>query len=156
MLRLSRASPPRLATTVMSDPGLVRYLGYAQLPAAADLRRALARDEPALLEHGVHLIVVQSADGSLVVGDSHLHAATPPPFARNDVDELILGEFGRVIDGPAWQVRERWTGTYASAPDRLMLVDRPADRVRLVVVTSGTGASTAFAIAEEVIGELTT
>jgi hypothetical protein len=35
-----------------------------------------------------------------------------------------------------------------------MLVDRPADDVRLVLVTSGTGASTAFAIAEEVIGEL--
>jgi len=35
-----------------------------------------------------------------------------------------------------------------------MLVDRPSDAVRIVVITSGTGASTSFAIAEEVIGEL--
>ena len=35
-----------------------------------------------------------------------------------------------------------------------MLVDAPADGVRIVVITSGTGASTSFAIAEEVIGEL--
>ena len=35
-----------------------------------------------------------------------------------------------------------------------MLVDRPSDAVRLVVVTSGTGASTAFAIGEEVVSEV--
>ena len=49
---------------------------------------------------------------------------------------------------------ERWTGTYASAPDRAMLVDRPSAAVRVVVVTSGTGASTGFAIGEEVVAEL--
>ena len=35
-----------------------------------------------------------------------------------------------------------------------MLVDRPSDSVRIVVITSGTGASTAFAIGEEVVAEL--
>ena len=49
---------------------------------------------------------------------------------------------------------ERWTGTYASAPDRLALIDTPSDAVRLVLITSGTGASTSFAIAEEVIAEM--
>jgi hypothetical protein len=33
-----------------------------------------------------------------------------------------------------------------------MFVDAPGRDTRLVMVTSGTGASTAFAIAEEVIG----
>jgi hypothetical protein len=50
---------------------------------------------------------------------------------------------------------QRWIGTYASSPDRTMLIDRPAERVRIVLVTSGTGASTAFGIAEEVFAELT-
>jgi hypothetical protein len=51
-------------------------------------------------------------------------------------------------------VVERWTGTYASAADRLMLVDAPCEGLRIVLITSGTGASTSFAIAEEVIAEL--
>jgi D-hydroxyproline dehydrogenase subunit beta len=51
-------------------------------------------------------------------------------------------------------VRERWTGTYASSVDRLALIDRPSDAVRIVVITSGTGASTSFAIAEEVVDDL--
>jgi hypothetical protein len=52
------------------------------------------------------------------------------------------------------EVVERWTGTYASASDRLMLVDAPCEALRIVLITSGTGASTSFAIAEEVIAEL--
>jgi hypothetical protein len=43
---------------------------------------------------------------------------------------------------------------YASLPDRLMVRDAPDPAIRLVIVTSGTGASTAFAIAEETIAEL--
>ncbi len=35
-----------------------------------------------------------------------------------------------------------------------MLIDRPSVRVRLVIVTSGTGANTGFAIGEDVIGVL--
>jgi len=59
-----------------------------------------------------------------------------------------------VLDMPDRIVSERWTGTYASASDRLMLLDRPSDSVRVVIITSGTGASTSFAIGEEVIADL--
>ena len=155
MLRVRPApGTPLLPAAVMSDLGLVRYLGYAELPEAAVLRRRLEAEQPRHLAHGVHLIAVQSADGSLVVGDSHHYAPTPPPFAPDAVDALILDELHAVLELPGLTVTERWTGTYAAAPDRLMLVDRPAARVRLVVITSGTGASTAFAIAEEVIDDL--
>ncbi len=138
----------------MSDLGLVRYLGYAELPQAAALKARLTAEQGAHLANGVHLIVVRSADGSLVVGDSHHYAATPDPFAPDAVDALILDEFTQVIDAPVPRVLERWTGTYASSPDRLALIDRPEEAVRLVLITSGTGASTSFAIAEETIADL--
>jgi hypothetical protein len=35
-----------------------------------------------------------------------------------------------------------------------MFRDRPSDAIRLVMVTGGTGASTAFAIGEETIADL--
>ncbi len=156
-LHMMRVRPerfdPRLPP-VMSDLGLVRYLGYAERPAAAALKTRLAAEQGEHLAHGVHLIAVRSADGSLVVGDSHHYAATPDPFAPTAVDELIIDEYRHVFGGPLPPVVERWTGTYASAPDRLMLVDRPSDALRIVLITSGTGASTSFAIGEEVIAEL--
>ena len=102
----------------------------------------------------MHLIVVQSADGSLVVGDSHHYAPTPDPFAREDVDALILDEFAAVFGGAPPPVVERWTGTYAWAPDRAVLVETPMDGVRLAMVTTGAGASTGFALGEEVVASL--
>lgn len=154
-LQMLRLADPgwRLPAPVMSDLGLVRYLGYADLPQAAALRARLEAEQAAHLEHGVHLIVVQSADGSLVVGDSHHYAPTPDPFARDDVDALILDEFAQVFGQAPPSVLERWTGTYASAADH-SFVETPMPGVRLVVVTSGTGASTAFGLAEEVIADL--
>ncbi len=155
MLRVAAPSEGfRLPAAVMSDLGLVRYLGYAALPEAAALKARLSAEQPEALANGVHLIAVQSADGSLVVGDSHHYDATPDPFAPQAVDDIILDELSAVLAIPAPVVVERWTGTYASAADRTMLVDTPHPRVRLVVISSGTGASTSFAIAEEVLDDL--
>jgi FAD dependent oxidoreductase TIGR03364 len=151
MLRLE--SPGyRLPGTIMSDLSLIRYLGYSFLPQAASLKGRLQSEQDEHLANGIHLIVAQSADGSLIVGDSHHYARSPDPFTHDHVDSLILEEFGAVF-GSVPAVLERWVGTYAST-DRHSLVAAPAPGLRLVTVTSGTGASTAFALAEEVVGEL--
>jgi FAD dependent oxidoreductase TIGR03364 len=154
MLRIAPPAPGwRLPGSVMTDLSLVRYAGYAALTEAKPLRALLEREQPEHLRHGVHLIAVQSADGSLVIGDSHHYAATPDPFAPAAVDDLILDEYRRTVWPDAPRVLERWTGVYSSA-DRTMFRDAPSDTVRLVMVTSGTGASTAFAIGEETIADL--
>ena len=154
-LQMLRLAPPgvRLPATLMSDLSLVRYLGYAALPEAAALRARLEAEKPAHLANGIHLIVAQGADGSLIVGDSHHYAQTPDPFASDAVERLILDEFAAVF-GAVPPVIERWIGTYASGPAH-SIVETPADGVRLVLVTSGTGASTSFALAEEVIADIT-
>jgi FAD dependent oxidoreductase TIGR03364 len=155
-LQMLRLADPgfQLSAGVMSDLGLARYAGYAALPEAEALRARLAAEQPEHLAQGVHLIVVQSADGSLIVGDSHHYAPTPDPFSHQAVDNLILGEFAAVFGQAPSPVVERWTGTYASAPDRAVLVDKPMAGVRLAMVTTGAGASTAFALGEEVVGSL--
>ena len=65
-------------------------------------------------------------------------AATPDPFAPAFVDDLILDEYAHVFAGDPPPVAERWTGIYASAKDRLTLVDKPSDALRIVLITSGT------------------
>lgn len=153
MLRARAAAGFCVSRAVMTDLSLVRYLGYAELAEAQALRARLEREQSALLAAGVHLIVVGAADGSMVIGDSHVYADTPDPFASQAYDDLILDEY-QALFGERPAVEARWTGTYASAADRLMLVDAPAPNVRIAIVTSGTGASTAFAIGEEVIADL--
>ncbi|PHR98129.1 MAG: TIGR03364 family FAD-dependent oxidoreductase [Leeuwenhoekiella sp.] len=149
MLRLA-APGWRLPAPVMSDLSFVRYLGYAALPEAGALRARLEREESEALRYGIHLIAVQGGDGSLVVGDSHDYAPTPDPFAAEAVDAEILRQYEAVL-GKASGVVERWTGTHASAAGH-SIVRTPMNGVMLTVVTSGTGASTAFALAEDVVG----
>ena len=155
-LQMLRLADPgfRLPGAIMSDLGLGRYRGYADLDAAVPLKARLAAEQPDHLKHGIHLIVVQSADGSLVVGDSHHYASTPDPFSHDEVDALILAEFAAALGIEAPPTIERWTGTYASATDRPVLIEAPEASVRIAIVTCGAGASTGFAIGEELIANL--
>lgn len=144
----------RIPGTLMSDLSLTRYRGYSALPEARALEEKLRSALPSAFAHGVHLIAAQGADGGLIVGDSHHYDALPPPFAPAEAERDILDEYARATGRVGPEVVERWTGVYAVADDRSYLVDAPEPNVRIVIVTSGTGASTGFGIGEKVIGEL--
>jgi D-hydroxyproline dehydrogenase subunit beta len=154
-LHMMRVAAPAalLPSPVMSDLGLVRYLGYEVAPSLPALRARLEAEQAAWLADGIHLIAVRGADGSLVVGDSHHYAATPDPFQPRDVDDRILAELSAVLDLPNPEVLERWVGVYPSGRDTAF-TETPMPGVRLSMVTSGTGASTGFAIGEETLADL--
>jgi D-hydroxyproline dehydrogenase subunit beta len=144
----------KLPSVLMSDLGLTRYRGYADLPQAQALQAKLRAEQPSHFDNGVHLIVAQGADGSLIVGDSHHYDHLPTPFAPAAAERDILDEYSRATGQSAPQVLERWIGTYAVAGDRPYLIDAPQPDVRLVIVTSGIGASIGFGLAELVIADL--
>jgi len=153
MLRLGNPGY-QLPAALMSDLGLARYAGYAALAPCAALKTRLLAEQADHVARGVHLIVVQSADGTLVVGDSHDYAATPDPFSLEAVDALILDEFRAALGIDPPPAIERWTGTYASAAERSVLIDAPEPKVRIAIVTCGAGASSGFALGEEVVASL--
>jgi FAD dependent oxidoreductase TIGR03364 len=144
----------RLPGALMSDLSLTRYRGYAALPEARALETRLRAELPEAYEHGVHLIVAQGGDGGLIVGDSHHYDVLPGPFAPAAAEREILNEYARSTGREPPPVLERWTGVYAVADDRTFLVETPEPGVRLVMVTTGAGASTGFGIAETVISDL--
>ena len=155
-LHMMRVAAPVTAPRhpVMSDLGLIRYLGYAGVPGLPALKARLRMEQPQHLADGIHLIAVANEDGSLIVGDSHVYGQSPDPFQPDDVDQRILSELSAVVDLPNPRVLERWVGVYPSA-DQPAFIEQPMAGVRLVSVTSGTGASTAFALAEETWESLT-
>ena len=118
------------------------------------VRQRLMSEQTEFLEHDIHLIVAQAADGSLVVGDSHHDVSTGEPFALERIYELLREEYESVMGQPAPRTRECWIGTYATAKGKSVVIEAPAPNTRVVVITSGVGASIGFAVGEEVIGEL--
>nr|WP_226858774.1 FAD-dependent oxidoreductase [Diaphorobacter aerolatus] len=153
MLRVRPQPGFELQGSVMGDLSLIRYEGYAALSASQALKVQLQQEEAASLEHGIHLIVVQSADGTLVVGDSHHYGAAMQPFASDEVDALILRHLRETLHLTQAQVVERWVGQYPSSSAVPCIVHAPSDSVRAVTVTGGSGASTALGLAEEVFAD---
>ncbi len=150
MLRVMPAQPMTLPGAVLSDLSLARYDGFTGLAEAGALQALIQTEQAEHLRHGVHLIAVQSADGSLVVGDSHVYGDSEVPFQRDGIDDLILGELHRVLRVRDLRVVERWAGTYASSAD-VVYKTAPAPGVAVGLVTGGTGASTSFAFGEELV-----
>jgi D-hydroxyproline dehydrogenase subunit beta len=154
MLRIKPGRRISLGASVISDLGLLRLPAFAELPEADRLRGRIESEQRDAVESGLQLTVVQSPDGSLVVGASHTFGPTVDGIGHDRIDQQLLDEFDGVFDLDARTVSERWTGSYPWCADRPLVVDRPSPSVRLVMNTGGTGFSTAFAIAEEVVGEM--
>lgn len=150
-LLMLRVQPPAgyvLPAPIMSDLSLVRYKGYTELKSSSPLLERLQSEQAEHLEHGIHLIVVQNPDGSLTVGDSHHYHQGQDPFVQHLTEQLILQEMQSVLKLPDYQVIERWVGFYPSGTSDAHLIEL-SDRAQLITVTSGTGMSTGFALAQE-------
>lgn len=145
MMRVMPKKAFKLNAAVMSDLSFARYDGFSQLPEAQGLISLLDNIQSAERKAGVHLIVVQSADSSLVIGDSHDYSDRELPFRDVRIDDLIINEFHQVMD-----IVQHWLGVYPSG-DNVVFKASPEKGVVVGSVTSGTGASTGFAFGEELI-----
>lgn len=149
MLRVRVQPGFTLPGSVMTDNSLSRYLGWSELPEALALKECIKNEMPEYLKEGIHLIAVQSSDGTLVVGDSHRYGNSEDVFASARVDELILNLLKMTLKINELEVIERWTGVYTSAQNTDALIEKVSPSLRVAVVTSGTGASTAFGLAKD-------
>ncbi len=151
MVRLEAQDGFQLPGAVLSDESLARYPGWTCLPECQPLQYRLKAEAPHLLENGIHFIAVQDADGSIVAGDSHRYGDAEFIGSRADIEAMILELAGKTLNLRQLRVRERWTGVYPRHPAHDALIYRLDDTTTAVLVTSGTGASTAFGIARDTL-----
>jgi len=149
MLRIKVQDGFILPGSVMTDNSLARYLGWSELPEAKALKERIAKEMPEYIKEGIHLIVVQSADGSLVVGDSHRYGSSEDVFASERIEQLIIQLMYQVLNITEHVVVERWTGVYPSSNVYDALIEKVSSILRVAIVSSGTGASTAFGLAKD-------
>ena len=156
-LRMMEIDPPnsmRTAPAVFTGTSLLRYEGFASTAAATTLRAEIARSAPELLENTVNLMFTQRPNGRLVIGDTHHYATTLSPFEEEDLDELLLAQFRRLLGASRLRVRRRWRGVYAAADTAPFLMSSPEAGVAVASVTSGIGMTTGFGLARAVLDEL--
>lgn len=121
------------------------------LPA---LRKRIAEETPELDQYGIHILVSQTAAGEITLGDSHEYGADVSIFDKTEIDDLILEHAGQFLDLPEWSVAEHWHGIYAKHPDEPYVAIEPAEGVRIVTATGGSGMTLSFGLADQMVREM--
>jgi glycine/D-amino acid oxidase-like deaminating enzyme len=96
----------------------------------------------------IHVLVSQTADGAITLGDSHEYGASPDVFDKPEIDELILREAATFLQLPDMRIAQRWNGTYALHPEKPFLEAEPAPGVRIMTAPGGSGMTLSFGLAE--------
>jgi FAD dependent oxidoreductase TIGR03364 len=130
---------------------LLHYAAFDGCPSQAALAERMGGERSFHREHGIHVLVSQTADGRITLGDSHAYGATHPPFADGAVDEAVLEDLDTfALRPPEAEITERWVGYYPSLRDgRTELVVDPEPGVTVVNGVGGAGMTLSFGLAEE-------
>src|SRR5262249_49776266 len=111
MLRTVPQPGACLPRTLASGLTLRRYPSFRICPCWACLETEPVDAD--VLQRGIHILFVQDADGSVVVGDSHAYAAGDlDEFLDRATEERILTEAGKLVRLANWTIAERWHGIY--------------------------------------------
>jgi FAD dependent oxidoreductase TIGR03364 len=155
MLQMLRVASPGYAIhpALATGLSLLRYDGFRVCRSLPALRKRVEDERPDLIEHGVNLLITQLPSGDLIVGDTHHYGRTADPFRDERLDELVLEEAAALLGVTSLTVLERWTGVYAAAQSSF-LVTTASQGATVVAVTSGIGMTTAFGLAQRVVGGL--
>ncbi|MDI3421186.1 TIGR03364 family FAD-dependent oxidoreductase [Streptomyces luteolus] len=131
---------------------LLHYAAFDGLAAREALAERMGEELPYHREHGIHVLLSQTADGRLTIGDSHAYGTTHDPFEDEGINEAVRDYLRTFADLPDPRITERWTGYYPSLRDgRTELVVSPEPGVTVVNGVGGAGMTLSFGLAEEVV-----
>lgn len=149
MLRARMPLPAPLPAPLFTGWSLVRYRGFADLPATAALAARLREEHPDYADLDLHQMYTPQPDGSILLGDTHIRDVSAEPFQSERGFEVLIREAAALFGVPDVTVTERWQGVYGSAPDSEFLIEEPVDGVHVVTVTTGIGMTTGMGLAKD-------
>jgi FAD dependent oxidoreductase TIGR03364 len=151
-LQMMRTGPQpggwQLGPSLASGLTLRFYKAFAICRSLAALRERIALEKPEYDRWAIHLLVSQTSDGAITLGDSHEYGLHVDIFNKALLDDLILREAAIFLRLPSWPIAERWYGVYALHPERPYFEVEAAPGVRIVTAPGGSGMTLSFGLAE--------
>ena len=153
MVRIDAPPGFRLPTSLASGLSIRRYPSFRLCPSWP--RLADQPVDPEYERRGIHVLIVQDPDGSLVIGDSHQTCVDE----RDDnmdarTESLILDVARTIIEIPGCPVVSRWVGFYTEHPELDLYTVTLGDRIHVITGIGGKGMTTGPALARESIDRI--
>ncbi|MEE4546831.1 TIGR03364 family FAD-dependent oxidoreductase [Streptomyces sp. V4-01] len=149
-LQMAQTAPLGEAlTTSVADADSFRYYP-AYAGTALEALGAGQPQPPVAAAHRMQLLLVQRADGSLTVGDTHEYDEAFGFDVTEDPYDHLRERAAELLGRPLPAVRRRWAGVYAQCTDPAAVVHREevTDGVWLVTGPGGRGMTCSPAIGE--------
>lgn len=132
---------------------LQHYASFAHCSSLELLKRRIAREKPDYNRWGIHVMLSQTSDGALTIGDSHEYSLAPSPFDKQEINELILAYLRKMARIPKPAIAETWNGVYAKYPGHTELIVQPVKQVYIVNGLGGAGMTLSFGLAAELMDD---
>lgn len=156
-LQMMRTGPQpagfQLGPNLAAGLTLQHYASFAHCEALALLKQRIARELGDYNRWGIHVLLSQTRQGELTIGDSHEYGADVSPFDKEEINALILQYLRKFARLPAPAIAETWNGTYAKLPGKTEFIARPQSGVTIVNGLGGAGMTLSFGLAEELLAE---
>lgn len=118
------------------------------------LEQRIASEMPDYDRWGIHLLVSQTEQNELTIGDSHEYGDVVDIFDKPEIDRLILDYARTFLQAPCLDILQRWHGVYAKHPKKPFVSLEAAEGIRIVTAPGGSGMTLSFGIAEQTVSEM--
>ena len=157
-LQMMRTAPQpggwQLGPALAAGLTLRFYKAFQMCATLPELKERVAREKPEYEKYLIHVLVSQTADGAITLGDSHQYSACVDIFDKPEIDELILREAETFLQLPDFHVAERWHGVYSTHAEKPFFDAEPAAGVHIVTAPGGSGMTLSFGLAERTMAGL--
>ncbi|QHT68514.1 TIGR03364 family FAD-dependent oxidoreductase [Rhodocytophaga rosea] len=130
---------------------LRHYASFKHCNSLTALDQRILQEFPEYEKWGIHVLLSQTSQGELTIGDSHEYGLTPEPFDREEIDKLILDYLHTFAHFPDTHITSRWHGIYPKLPGKTEFIAYPEKDVTIVNGLSGAGMTLSFGLAEELV-----
>jgi FAD dependent oxidoreductase TIGR03364 len=145
----------KIGTAVCGGLSLLHYKSFAVASTLPDLQTRINNEMSAYVKHGIHVMVSQSAEGELTVGDTHEYGLDFDPFDNHYLNQLVLDYLKKMMHIDDWQITQSWNGIYPvmkNGDTDLFVTVEPG--VYILNGIGGHGMTMSFGFAEETINTL--
>jgi len=131
-----------------------RYDAFKSCPS---YKKLLAPNvDPDYGKFGVHLLFRQSADGSIIIGDSHEYfsaqdANTLSYEIHQKINSLMVDEAKNILNLPHLNIATTWNGYYSQENSRGVFLKSATENIHLATGIGGKGMTTGPALMERVV-----
>lgn len=141
-----------LPHAILSGLSIRRYPAFRSTPSYRYLLEEPVDED--IHSYGIHLLFKQTADGSVIIGNSHEYsvfqdANVTEEYTNSHINETILQYGQQMITLPSWHIQTMWNGYYLIHPHSEIYTETIDDKIHIVTGIAGKGMSTGPGFAQK-------